>query len=193
MHPIPIKNYTNYFMGFLLLFAFIGLAISSAVLWFVLPRGQGLHGDPVFCSWNGWGYLGNLYQVFGLPRYIWVEVHSWIAAGFAALILVHLLLHWRWLLEATRRLKILISRRLKAILERYTTAALLFVLFAFQIFSGCTIWLILPRGRQDYYNMIGDTGRTFLGLQRNEWLDAHAWVAAAIAGLILVHIVIHWR
>ena len=41
--------------------------------------------------------------------------------------------------------------------------------------------------------MIGGSGRMFLGLQRNEWLDLHAWIAVTIAAVVIIHLVIRWR
>ena len=35
-------------------------------------------------------------------------------------------------------------------------------------------------------------GRTFWGIQRNVWVDIHAWVAASIAAIILVHLIMNW-
>ena len=193
-------------MGFLLLAAFLDIAISSYVLWFVLPRGVGLH-DPLGlyfemeqrgtidegCGLWGVGPVGNAWTVFEWPRFIWLEFHAWIGVAIAIIILIHLLLHWSWLVEVTKRAKSYAKRGLKAIAERYATVVSLFVLFIFEVFSGCVIWLILPRGRSDYYNMTAGVGRTFWGLQRNVWSDIHAWVAIAIVSIIIVHIIIHWR
>ena len=122
-----------------------------------------------------------------------MEAHSWIGVAAAGLVLIHLLLHWRWIIEITKRAKSYIKMGLKAITERYATAVILFVLFLFQVFFGCIIWLILPRGAGDYNAMIAGVGRTFWGLQRNVWLDLHAWIAVAMAAIIIIHIIMHWR
>jgi hypothetical protein len=97
------------------------------------------------------------------------------------------------MIETTKRAKNYAKMGLKAIAERYATVASLFVLFIFEVFSGCVVWLILPRGRSDYYNMIEGIGRTFWGIQRNVWSDIHAWVAVAIIAISIIHIIIHWR
>ena len=50
---VSVKKYTNYFMGFLLFAVFFNTAISSFVLWFILPRGIGLHGtNSCFPEWE---------------------------------------------------------------------------------------------------------------------------------------------
>ena len=198
---VSVKKYTNYFMGFLLFAVFFNTAISSFVLWFILPRGIGLHGtNSCFPEWEtgcceglGIGVTGNPFDVFEWPRYIWVEFHAWIGIALAGLIFIHLLLHWSWIIEATKRAKSCINRGLRVIAERYATAIVLFVLFIFEVVSGCVIWLILPRGEYDYYNMLAGVGRTFWGLQRNVWSDLHAWAAVVLAAVIIIHIIIHWR
>lgn len=32
-----------------------------------------------------------------MDRHTWGDLHTWISYGFIVLILVHLILHWRWL------------------------------------------------------------------------------------------------
>jgi hypothetical protein len=55
------------------------LAISSLLLWIVFPKG------------------------FYAARVLWVDIHKWggLALGVAAL--VHVALHWKWLIRMTRR------------------------------------------------------------------------------------------
>ncbi|MFA5761370.1 MAG: DUF4405 domain-containing protein [Dehalococcoidales bacterium] len=201
------KNYYNYIMLFLLFYAFLTVLISSYILWFVLPRALGLHGDDhclVKLTGEGMGgptgempLLSNIdgveWFVFELPRFVWVDIHSWLSIALFLLIFVHLLLHWRWLIETTKRIASYISKNKKLIVEFYTAFITLFILFAFETLSGIIIWLIIPRGTGDYEEMIAGIGRTFWGLQRNEWSDLHAWAAIAIVAIIVIHIIVHWR
>ena len=193
---LPFKNYYNYTMVFLLLYGFLGIAVSSYILWFVLPMGQGMGGDGHFCDkpFTGEGSQGNQVDVFGLVRYQWVEIHSWIGVVIAGLILIHLILHWRWIFETIKRVKNYILKRQKAVLERYITSFItLFILTAFEVLSGCVIWLILPRGAGDLYQTMSGVGRTFWGLQRDVWVDLHAWVAILMVAIIVIHLIMHWR
>ncbi|MFC2026923.1 DUF4405 domain-containing protein [Chloroflexota bacterium] len=193
------KNHINYAMAVILLIVFSANAISSFVLWFVLPRGEGRHGQELssygvdLCSAWGYGWLGNYVWIFNWPRYIWVDVHAWISVATAVIILVHFILHWRWIIESTKRVTNYFRSGLKKITERYITGAILFVLLLFQIFSGCIHWFVLPRGARDFYYMVSDVGRTFLGLQRNEWSDLHGWIAVAMASIIIIHTILHWK
>ena len=78
-------------------------------------------------------------------------------------------------------------------LELYGSVVVLFILFVFDCLSGLILWLVLPRGVGDYNAMITGLGRTFLGLQRNIWVDLHAWVAVMIVSIIIIHLVLNWN
>jgi hypothetical protein len=174
--------------------AFFYISISSYILWFFFTYGSGLAGDE-HCPnrLTGLGSTGNSTFVFGLTRYAWVDIHSWISIVIVCLILIHLLLHWQWIVETIKRVKSYFLKRQKAILERYIAVSTLFILTAFEALSGCILWLIIPRGVGNRIATQYDMGRTFWGLQRNVWVDLHAWVAVFMVVIIVVHIVIHWR
>jgi hypothetical protein len=186
------KNYINYVLEVFLFVSILGIVISSYIVWFVLPRGGGAHGW-IFCQMFGYGSTGNQVFVLGWPRYVWIEIHSWMGVALAAIILVHIILHWKWILETTKRVKGYVIGQMTRVKELYITAVILFILFIFEVLSGCVIWLIIPRGRFDYYNMLAGFGRTFWGLQRNVWADLHGWVAVTIAAIIIIHLVLNWR
>jgi hypothetical protein len=63
------------------------LAVSSLLLWVVFPR----------------GYYG--------VRVLWVDIHKWGGLALGIGVLVHAILHWKWLLRMTRRYLGLGSRR----------------------------------------------------------------------------------
>jgi hypothetical protein len=76
--------------------------ILNALLWLV------------FCAMSGTGLLlalrlppgsrgGAGLSALGLSRHEWGDVHMWLSFAFIALILAHLLLHWRWLWQVAAR------------------------------------------------------------------------------------------
>ncbi len=74
--------------------AFIGLVAlitTGLVMRFVVPplkRGEG--GDlPHTMLW-------------GLDRHQWGEVHFWIATGLMAIMVIHLFLHWKWIVSVVQ-------------------------------------------------------------------------------------------
>jgi len=192
----PFKYYYNYAVDLVLLYGFIAITVSSFILWFILPMGQGLGGDLAhFCPhrFTGRGGAGNLTHALGLPRFEWVEIHAWICVVVSCIVLLHLFLHWKWIIDTTKRIKYNALNFKKAHLERYVTTFTLFVLAAFEILSGFVLWLIMPRGVGDLLQTQSGVGRTFWGLQRNVWVDLHAWVAVFMLAIIVVHIIIHWQ
>ena len=184
-----MRKYVVYSLdGFLLLSAIAALA-SSYLLWFILPRGLGNHGGIT----HGLGKAGNSQDVMGLVRYNWIEIHNWASVVFLAVVLIHIILHWNWIIKTTKRIRGHLHRSVSKVLEVYGSVVVLFVLFIFDCLSGFVIWLALPRGAGDYNSMKLGYGRTFLGLQRNVWVDLHAWVAVLIVAIIIVHLILNWN
>ncbi len=65
-------------------------AFSGFVLWLALPSG------------GGWGRRG-IEQVFWtLPRYTWIDIHDWVAVALIVIVVVHLAMHWKWIVRMMR-------------------------------------------------------------------------------------------
>lgn len=199
-----IKKYIYYFTAFLAFSSSIGVIVSSIVIWFILPRGIGQHNNEgrlrphepdctEYCNQQGLGIYGNPDSIFEWPRYLWVEYHSWISIILVIIILIHIIIHWDWIIEMTGRIGRNVEEKRIRITERFITVSTLLILFIFECLSGIVIWLIMPRGRDDYFEMIEGIGRTFWGLQRDVWSDLHAWVAIVIIAIVILHIAMHWR
>jgi cytochrome b561 len=199
-----VKKYFYYFTAFLALSSSLGVIVSSIIIWFILPRGIGQHNNEgrlrphepdctEYCNQQGLGPYGNVDSIFDWPRYLWVEYHSWISIILVIVILIHIFIHWDWFVDITKRIINNIKQKRIRITERYITASILFILFLFECLSGFVIWLIMPRGRDNYFEMIEGIGRTFWGLQRDVWSDLHAWVAIVIVAIVILHIAMHWR
>jgi hypothetical protein len=45
------------------------------------------------------------YPAYGFypSRVIWVAIHKWGGLGISTAVLLHVIIHWRWLIETTRR------------------------------------------------------------------------------------------
>jgi hypothetical protein len=196
-----IKRYVNLLLDVIALLSILVTLASSYILWFILPMGQGAHGELgsasgyMWCNAEGYGITGNYITIMNWPRYTWIDVHNWASIVLLGIIILHIVLHWKWIISLTRKFRDYINWpiiKVKAI-EQYIAALLLFILFILDCLSGFIIWLVLPRGALDYENMLIGLGRTFWGLQRNIWVDIHAWLAVAIISIIIIHIVLNWR
>jgi hypothetical protein len=69
----------NYYVDVILGLLATILTVSSLLLWVVLPQ----------------GYFPS--------RLVWLEIHKWSGLAVTVTVIVHLGLHWRWLLSMTRR------------------------------------------------------------------------------------------
>jgi len=76
--------------------ALLGLAeaVSGFVLWLGFPSGGG----------RGWGGGFGELTFWGLSRHTWIDIHDWVAVALLALVLVHIILHWKWLLRMAKAL-----------------------------------------------------------------------------------------
>ena len=69
----------------------IGLveAFSGFILWLALPSGAG---------------RGGLSTVFlGLSRHSWLDIHDYAAVALVVIVAIHMLLHWKWIVNMTKR------------------------------------------------------------------------------------------
>jgi len=188
-----LKKNTKFALDILLLLSgFVTLA-SSTVVWFVLPRGIGLHGESAYCSGQGVGGTGNVMDFLGFKRCNWITVHNWASVVLFIIILVHIIFHWSWILGTTRRIFRTLQGPVKKVYEVYGSVVILLCLFIFDCLSGLVLWLVMPRGAGDYTHMTQGSGRTFLGLQRNIWVDLHAWNAVMIVSIIIIHLILNWN
>lgn len=77
------------------LISFLPSLISGMVLFLVLPSGGGGFG-------GGRGVLDAV-EFLGLTRAVWKDLHNYSSLIFAALIIIHLILHWRYFRTIRRR------------------------------------------------------------------------------------------
>lgn len=85
------RTLVNYLMGWLLFLDGLGLAVSGLVRWLILP-GAG----------RGGRRFGDAYFIFS--RHTWTDIHMWLAVIFMGLVVIHLALHWKWIMQVTSRL-----------------------------------------------------------------------------------------
>lgn len=74
-------NKKKFLIDILIFILFLVITISGFILWLVLPRGGG----------------GVRESSFIFDRHIWVGIHNWLSVGLILLIIVHLLLNWKWI------------------------------------------------------------------------------------------------
>lgn len=112
------------------------------------------------------------------PHATGMAVHEWLGIAFGAAIVTHLLLHWQWIVETTKRIfsKIAAIQRINYILNM-----LLFVDIVVVSFTGI---------------MISRSALPALGISLSPgflWRMLHTLSADASLALIGLHAALHWN
>lgn len=96
----------NTYFALVLAMAVLGIAeaVSGFVLWLGFPQGGGGRG------WGGGIGTGQL-TFWELSKHTWIDIHDWVAVALVTLVVIHLILHWRWIV---RRAKSFLKRRSEA-------------------------------------------------------------------------------
>ena len=87
------KAKTNFVVDAAIMLAMLGEAITGFVLWVILPSG---------------GYQGgrglDTASTFVFQRHQWRDMHNWLAITIVAGILLHVVLHWNWIVCMARKM-----------------------------------------------------------------------------------------
>jgi hypothetical protein len=111
------------------------------------------------------------------PRLTGVPVHEWLALAFTGTILVHLLLHWNWIIQVGRTFfaRLLHTSRLKFVVD-----SLLFVSFLGVMLSG----LMISRSVMPFVGI--SLGRNFIMTR------LHAVSASSMLVMVGLHFALSW-
>ncbi|MEI7772775.1 MAG: DUF4405 domain-containing protein [Chloroflexales bacterium] len=112
------------------------------------------------------------------PRFSGLAIHEWLGVAFGAAITTHLLLHWQWIMQVTKRFfgKVQWSARLN-----YALNALLFIDMTVIVFTGLMISeAVLP---------------TFglAAMRGGAWKGLHTLSANLSVFLVGLHVALHWQ
>jgi hypothetical protein len=107
-----------------------------------------------------------------------MTIHEWLGLGLGVGILVHLLLHWQWVVAVIRRFfgQLTWSARINLILN-----SLLFIDLTIIIFTG----IMISREALPLFGISLEGGRVWEGLHRSS-----ADLSLFLAGL---HVAVHWK
>jgi len=81
-------------------------AVSGFVLWLGFPSGGG--GGR---GWGGGGGLGNL-TFWELSKHTWIDIHDWVAVALVVLVIIHVILHRKWIVRMAKSLLEGVSQKL---------------------------------------------------------------------------------
>jgi hypothetical protein len=93
------RTHLNFLVDALAFAAMLLLTATGLVLSYQLPPGSG--GEHGMGRGRGAGERP-VTLLWGWSRHQWGALHYWIAVGLLAIVAVHLLLHWKWLVAVIR-------------------------------------------------------------------------------------------
>jgi hypothetical protein len=112
------------------------------------------------------------------PRFSGVAIHEWLSIAMIVALVVHLLLHWSWIVNTTKRLVGNTTARNRI---NYVLNAALFVDMVVIMFSG----IMISRAALPLFGITPPPGFAWRGLH-----DASANIGLFIFAL---HVGIHWQ
>ena len=88
------KSTRNYLVDLIMFLLALFEVVSGFVLWLILPKGGGYRG--------GGGLV--VETTFLWSRDTWIAIHNWVGVALVVVVVIHLVLHWRWIVSMTKRL-----------------------------------------------------------------------------------------
>ena len=82
------KNQLNFFLALAMFTDLVFLSLIGLIIHYVLPPGSGRHGGPG---------VGEPATFLLLGRHDWGQAHWVLALVFLVMLVLHLLLHWKWI------------------------------------------------------------------------------------------------
>lgn len=82
-----VKSKINYSVDILMLVFFIINSITGLIIFFFLPSAV---------------KKGSYQEVLGIIKQKWVDLHNWSGIILLLLIVIHIILHWNWIVSKTK-------------------------------------------------------------------------------------------
>lgn len=118
------------------------------------------------------------FLVVEAPKFSGLAIHEWLGIAIGAGVLTHVLLHWSWVIEISKRF----FGKAQAIARvNYVLNLLLFIALTTIIFTGL---------------MISEVAMPALGItvaQNGLWRGVHTAAANLFILLIALHVALHWQ
>jgi uncharacterized membrane protein len=123
----------------------------------------------------------------GIVRSTWSDLHTWFSLVMIAGAIVHLALHWEWVVSLTRRLR---EGKAKKARWNYVFDGVLGLTLVIATVTGLVFLAAggggYEGGRNPAYNAaIG-------GLDRGVWSDLHTWFGLGFLAVLVLHQALHW-
>jgi hypothetical protein len=140
------------------------------------------------------GYQGGRNPYYGIrilfERHTWDDIHTWTGVLMIAILLIHIPMHWYWVVNMTRRtLRELFSRdRNLNSRSRFNVFINFMVGITFILTALSGVYLLFVPGGPG--SAVYDPALLF---SRVTWDLIHTWSGTALIIAGLVHFAIHWK
>ena len=88
------KATRNFYLAVVMFLLGLVEVVSGFILWLALPGGRG---------YMGGGGLASTASLLW-SRDTWLGLHIWVGVAAVIMVVIHLVLHWRWIISVTKRL-----------------------------------------------------------------------------------------
>ena len=101
-----MKKAKTYF-GLAVTIGFLAIleAVTGFVLWLGFPQGGG-GGRGL-----GGGQGAEQLAFWDVSRHTWIDIHDWVAVALTVLVVLHVVLHWKWIVRMAKSLARGVSSR----------------------------------------------------------------------------------
>jgi hypothetical protein len=175
-NQISPQTRNNWLIDAGLFFAGISVALSGIYFLF-LPIG---------------GYRGGRNPTYGIQilfdRHTWDDLHTYAGVAIIAIAILHLSLHWSWVVNMTRRTFNKLTGRCGCMNARGRWNLILNLVVAFSFLLSALsglYFLFFPGG--------GGQADPMLLLSRTTWDLIHTWTGVIWISAAILHFAIHWR
>jgi hypothetical protein len=140
------------------------------------------------------GFEGGRNSAYGavylFSRETWTDIHTWSGVAMIVVAVFHLALHWKWVVEMTRRTVAVVRGKRKGfsfqVWKRVIIIAFITVVFVGTAVSG--LYFLFASGGHARLS----EGGSFI-LSRQSWDLVHIWMGVLLMVGSVVHFVMRWK
>ncbi len=119
-----------------------------------------------------------VYLIIMEPLFTGITLHEWIGLGVGLIFIIHILLHWKWVVETTKRLFKKFPRKVKL---NYILDLLMLIGSVFILLSSFSIAKTID------FSWLG------FGVYSFTWFQVHVASSFLVLIIIGIHIGLHWQ